>query len=139
MQKIYLLFPSLYHYLYLHISLYICIYLSVSISVSIYLSLCIYLSVYLSKLQNKTFINIHRNKSKETKKIYEMWNKCNLMKKNQIYLKIMFSFSRLVKFSFTSFLNKGRVQKLSIVTGRNVFQRNGAWDEIADLKKPFGY
>ena len=43
------------------------------------------------------------------------------MKKNQIELKILLSFSRLVQFSFTSFLNKG------------------TWDEIADFEKPFVY
>ena len=54
-------------------------------------------------------------------------------------LKILLSSSRLVEFSFTSFLNKGTVQRLSIVTGKTLFQRSGAWDEIADLEKHFGY
>ena len=37
--------------------------------------------------------------------------------KNPIELKIMLSLSRLVKFSFASFLNNNTVQRISIVTG----------------------
>ena len=38
----------------------------------------------------------------ETKKIHEMRNKSNLMKKNQIELKKLLSLSMLVKFSFST-------------------------------------
>ena len=63
-----------------------------------------------------------------------MRNKCNLMKKNQIEFKKLLSVSMLVKFSFFSFLNKGRVQIL-FATGRNLFKTCGEGDENADLKK----
>ena len=56
------------------------------------------------------------------------------MKENQIELKKLLSFSMLVKFSFSTFLNKGRVQRL-FVTERNLFQRSGERGENADLKK----
>ena len=62
-----------------------------------------------------------------------MQNKCKLMKKNQTELKKLLSFSMLLKFSFTSFLNKGRAQRI-FATGRILFQTSGAKDEIADLK-----
>ena len=42
-----------------------------------------------------------------------MRNKYNLMKKNQIELEKLVSFSMLVKFSFSTFLNMGRVQRTS--------------------------
>ena len=57
----------------------------------------------------------------ETKKIHEMWNKYNLMKKNPTELKKLLLFSMSAKFSFTSLLNKGRVQRI-FVTGRILYQ-----------------
>ena len=55
------------------------------------------------------------------------------MKINRTELKKLLSFSMLVKFSLTPFLNKGRVQRI-FATGRILFQTSGAKDEITDLK-----
>ena len=56
------------------------------------------------------------------------------MKENEIELKKLLSFSMLVKFSFSAFLNKGRAQRL-FVTQRNLFQTSGERGENDDLKK----
>ena len=105
----------------IYLSVYLSIYLSIislSVSLSIFLYMYLYLLHYPSKLQNTIFINIHRNKSKETK---NLWNAKEVQldeKKNQIELKILLSSSRLVKFSFTSFLNKGTVQRFLLWQGK---------------------
>lgn len=63
--------------------------------------------------------------------IRKMLNSMKLNEQNQI--KKLLSFSRLIKTS-TFLLSKDMVQTLFIVTGRILFHRLGARDEVANLK-----